>query len=629
MSFPIRAVLLTLVSLLPVACAAPSTHELAAQDAWLADVAWLADDERQGRDTGTPELFETAEYVAEAFERAGLQPLDGESFLQHFTVPGRRQLLDGNLLVAGETALRLRRDWIPLQTALRGSAEGPVVFAGYGISDPENGWDDYAGLDVEGKVALVLRGAPRADQPDSPWADGRPASEKRSFLSKTNAAFKAGAVALVVVNDPATHRPGSRADRVRDYQSLGGGGAPGASLPAAHVSAAAGERLFAEWGLDLGALQTELDARGAPDGFPIEGATLRLVVAAERTVIGTVNVLGWLPGNDPTVADEHVLIGAHMDHVGLGEVAGSRGGLAARGQIHNGADDNASGTAGLILAARALAARRHELRRGVVFAAWSGEEWGLLGSRHYAAEPPRPLAGLVAAINMDMIGRSGDGSVTVEGMGSAPGLTELVTAANAELPAPLQLKLSATASPNSDHASFHEKQVPVVNFFTGLHDDYHMPSDDLEKVDATHGAAISMLAANVAARLSGLSARPAFTPPPAARPVAGADPHAAAAPGDAPVIAYRVVLGTSPDMAYDREDGVRISGVRAGTPAEAAGLAAGDLITALDGRVIRNLQDYSVLLFSRRPGDVITLTIRRGESTLELQATLGGQPVDG
>ncbi|HZM00982.1 MAG TPA: M20/M25/M40 family metallo-hydrolase, partial [Planctomycetota bacterium] len=515
----------------------PGPDAVIPADVYLAHVTWMADDARKGRDTDSPELKQTAEWVGERFEEAGLEPLgaDGD-WQQPFSVAGQRRLLDGNALRLGDESLALRHEWIPLQTALGGAVEGEVVFAGYGISDPEGGYDDYAGLDVKGKLALVLRRGPDSRTEGSRYRQDGPGGTHMSFATKVNAAFRHGAVALLVVNGPADYEPGSRRDRTIRYGSLGVDGAT-ASLPAAQLSAQAALGVLAAAGLDLAAEQAEIDASGKPRSRPLPGLTAALTIAAEDEQIPTSNVLGLLRGSDPALAHEYVLVGAHMDHVGLGLNRGSRGGPEARGKIHNGADDNASGTAGVVEIARLLADDPGRLRRSIVFAAWSAEEWGLLGSRHYAEHPALPLADCVAVINMDMIGRSQDGYLAVEGVATSPGFKELVVDTERSLQLGFDLALADRASDNSDQASFFERDIPVLNFFTGLHDDYHMPSDDVEKINAQAGAQIATLAGRVAEALAAAEARPLFTrptPPPPG--VVAAAPHQEVAE----VVPYRV-----------------------------------------------------------------------------------------
>jgi hypothetical protein len=612
----------------------PAADARVSSEAYLADVAWLADDARQGRDTDSPELRLTAEWVSERFDEAGLLPLgDDGGWLQHFTVKGQRRLLDGNALRLGDEELELRRDWIPLQTAMSAAVEGDVVFAGYGISDPEGGYDDYAGLDAKDKLVLVLRRGPQSGVEGSRYNQNGPGGSHIGLATKVNAAFRHGAKGLLAVNGPRDFEPGSRADRVMRYGPLGED-ATTASLPSAQLSARSTLETLAAHGLDLAATQKAIDESLQPQSRPIAGLSAALTIAADEEQIDTVNVLGLLPGNDPSLADEYVLVGAHMDHVGLGMHAGSRGGPEARGQVHNGADDNASGTAGTIEAARLLGAHPEGLRRSIVFATWSGEEWGLLGSQHFVEHPALPLAHCVAVINMDMIGRSKNGYLSVEGVGTSPGFKDLVLDTEQQLGLGLDVALADRPADNSDQASFFVKDIPVLNFFTGLHDDYHMPSDDVDKINADAGANIATLAGRVAQKLAVADGRPVFTPlaPPQD---AVASAHAApGGPGASPPrdgaapVPYRVVLGTSPDMGYEKDDGVRISSVRPGTPAEKAGLLKGDRIVALDGVEIRTLQDYSTLLFSHKPGDQVVVSVVRGEQKLDLTATLEGKAGD-
>jgi len=629
-----RPLFAALVLLLVAACAAQD--RLVPADAYLADVTWLADDARQGRDTGSEGLAEASRWVIAQFEAAGLEPAgDDGGWEQRFEVKGNRRLLDGNQLVLGGRELRLASDWNPLQTAITGSAQAPVVFAGYGISDPEGGWDDYAGLDVTGRIVLVLRRGPRSEEAGTRYAEGEDARRHISFAAKINAAYRHGAAALLVVNVPAPARAGDEpeSDRPQRYMPLGLGDPEGgdlaASLPAASITAAAAQEALAGHGVDLLALRSDVDGAWRAGGRVLDGVEAALEVRSELQTIAAANVLGWLPGTDPALAGEHVVIGAHMDHVGLGEGRGGRGGREARGQVHNGADDNASGTAGLVGVARVLGARRGDLRRGVLFAAWSAEEKGLLGSVHYVKHPARPLDDLVAMINMDMIGRSKDGYVAIEGVGSSPVFRDLVVEAHDELHLGLDLHLADKPSNNSDQWPFFEAGVPVLAFFTGLHDDYHMPTDDADKINADAGARIASLAGQVVATLASAAQRPEFSRPGGGAAVAAAapaDPHAGGpGAGDQPVQAYGVVLGTSPDMTYQQEDGVKLASVREGTPAKRAGLRKGDLIVTFDGKPVKNLEDYSVLLFSHKPGDVVSIGVLRDGTTLVLQAKLEGK----
>jgi len=630
--------------LLPAVLAPPAADDLAFTpidaDRYLEHVTWLADDARGGRETGTPGLQATAEYVAAAFEEAGLEPAGDEgTYFQHFTVDGRKELGDLNRLLAGPLALELGTDWIPFYTADTGSAEGPLVFCGYGIRDEEAGYDDFAGVDVEDAIVVVLRKGPRASQEGSRYLDPQH-RRHMTFVSKINAAFRAGAAGVLVVNDPANHE--GEEDTLLAYRSIGRAG-PGASLPAGHLTARAGRRVLELAGHDLDALQRGIDETLEPASFTM-GVRARITIDAVRPEIDTVNVIGMLPGSDASLGDEHVVVGAHMDHVGVGG-RGSLAGESGQGEIHNGADDNASGTAAVIEIARRLA-ERGPRRRAVLFQTYSGEEWGLLGSRHYVEHPVLPIDDCVTMFNMDMIGRGTGGACEVSGVGTSPGFEELVVATHRQLGLDLDLSFGAGVTGNSDHAPFFAADVPILSMFTGLHDDYHRPSDDVELIEEDAAAGIASLVGALAARIADAPTRPAFTEPPSSE---GRGPRPAAAdeePGeetpDDPhgdgdgdqVVAYGVSFGSQPDMSYQKGDGVRLSGVREGSTAQRAGLRKGDRIVALgtveeDGgyelREIGNLEDYAVLLFAHEPGDRIALRVVRDGETFEVQATLEGR----
>jgi len=619
-------------------------------------VAWLADDARAGRGTGSEGLEATAEYITERFQAFGLEPggADG-GYLQPFEAAGSRALGEGNSLTVGGTELALEQDWIPFASTVTSTAEGTLVFAGYGIQDIEGDYDDYAGLDVSGKVVLVLRRGPGAslegdDEGERNEDEGSgheeptvsryldPAGKARrliDFTSKINTAFKAGAAAVIVVNDPATYPPGSEEDVPLSYGSTRSGGVS-ASLPAVHMSAGAAMSVLEPLGVDLAELQTRIDERMAPSSFDpgvhggdLEAWKVRVEVVAERESVATYNVVGILrgardvggvddPSHDPD-AEPHLLVGAHMDHLGDGQTSsGSLAGDAGRGKIHNGADDNASGTAGLIELARVLGAREDPLPHSVVFVAFGAEEWGLLGSRHYVEHPVLPLSELYAMVNMDMIGRSADGFLSVEGLGTSPVLEEIVTTSHERIGSPFdRLALSDNVPPNSDQAPFAENGIPILAFFTGLHDDYHRPSDDVEDVDSEAGARIASLAGECLVALASLDEKPEFTAP-------EASPHGGTAKPEEgrEVKGYSIWFGSVPDMTYTKDDGVRISDTRESSPARKAGLVKGDVIVSFEGQTVRNLEDYAVLLFSRRPGETITVGVLRDGELIELEATL-------
>jgi Iap family predicted aminopeptidase len=313
----------------------------------------------------------------------------------------------------------------------------------------------------------------------------------------------------------------------------------------------------------------------------------------------TANVVGLLEGNDPVLRDEVILIGAHYDHLGLG----GEHSLAPDkiGEVHNGADDNASGVAGLLELAQALAAVRSSLRRSILFIAFSAEELGLLGSNHYVKHPILPLERTVAMLNFDMIGRLRESGVIVYGVGTSPFWASALQRANEAIR--LNLRIRDDGVGPSDHTSFYLRGIPVLHFFTGVHEDYHKPSDDAEKITAEGTERIISLAYALVRELDRQPTRPAFVRVREER-------REAVASG------FRVYIGTIPDYA-ESTDGVKIAGVRPGSPAEKAGLQVGDVILRVGSREIRNVYDYTYALQELKAGEEVEILVsRRGERLL-------------
>ena len=619
-----RALLVVLFGLL-AACS--STTERPEAQRFSDHVAWLAADAREGRQTGTKGLDQAGDYMAEWFGRHGFKPAgDDGGWRQSFHAQGSNVLADGNQLYIGRESLEIETEWVPFASSAGGSVEGPVVFAGYGITTSEGderSWNDYEGIDVKGAVVVLLRRAPLGPgQPEGTgwWLAGT-GQRYATTSGKINFAYKNGAAGVVIVNDPRGHGEGGAADVPIPYGQ--GGAAAVSSIPAISMTFAAAQRAFGD-AIDFDYEQAMLDHGNKPHSHPVEGRSLAVTIVAEREEVETFNVVARLEGSDPELAHEYVLVGAHVDHLGWGRKSGSMGGPEAAGKIHNGADDNASGCAGLLEIARWLGSREVAPKRSVVLVAFGAEEWGLLGSRHWVKSPTLPLKDCVGMVNMDMIGRSGTGRVEVGGVGTADEFEALLDGAAADVGQPLELVRSSGVTGNSDHAPFVEERIPTLTFFTGLHDDYHKPSDDPLTIDADHGASIAALAGLVARSLADMPTRPLFTEPkssPSAK--ATAEPH-----DGQEVVGYGVSFGSQPDMTYEGDDGVRISGVRGGSPADVCGVQAGDVIIAVDGTPVRNLEDYAVLLFSHRPGDEIVVTVRRGDEELDLTAVLEGRRGD-
>ncbi len=586
-----------------------------------ADVRWLADDAREGRGAGTQGLDAAAAWLADEFRAAGLAPGgDAGGYLQRFEMPVsirvvRESLQAGRTAAsktrsetkpsearapAGTEAFAPQRDFAALLSSADASVRGPLVFAGYGISAPERGYDDWADLDTRGGVALVLEDRPGGDQ--GPFA-GVHANVYLSRAHKIANARHHGAAAVLLA--PSTDDQGV-APMLEAGQPSANPSQQSSGIPVLSLSRRAAERLMAlAGGSSLAERQREIDAALRPASQPLPGVEVGLEVRIERRMGSAANVVGILEGADPELRREALAIGAHYDHLGRGEFGSLA--PARRGEVHNGADDNASGTAGVLELARALAGGERP-RRSVVFAAFAGEESGLFGSRAYVERPPVPLADTVAMLNLDMVGRLRDGNLVVFGTGSSPEFPALVGRALRGLP--LEASFTDDGFAPSDQTSFYARDVPVLMFFTGAHPHYHTPDDDAENVDAEGEALVLAVAARVARAILDADGRPELI---AANSLAPA--------GEGP--GYGPYLGTVPSFGGPAGPGVLLQGVAPGSPAEQAGIRAGDRIIAFDGASIANLEEYAARLFAARPGQEVRIGLRRDGRDLEVVAKLG------
>jgi peptidase M28-like protein/PDZ domain-containing protein/PA domain-containing protein len=548
---PARALVLALLTLLASITTAPASSLVPPPAAWLlAEATALTAPEMEGRRSGTPGGDHAARHLADAMTRFGLRPAgDGGTFLQSFVVSVGTRLADPNALepATGSQHFALGRDWMPHGGSPRADISAEVVAAGHGIVVPEQGHDDYAGVDVSGRIVLVVAGAPAG-------RDGLVTSR----LDKLIAARQRGAAAVLVAEDAL---PGVTAT------------ATAAGIPSASVTRATGQALTAR-----------------------PGVHVRLQITLGRDERRAANVVGILPGRDPALAGETIVIGAHYDH--LGRVAGA---------VHHGADDNASGTAVVLGLARAFAAAGGAPRT-LVFALFAGEELGLLGSRHYVSHPRVPLSRTVAMLNLDMVGRLENDRLHAGGVDTGSTLRTLVAeAAHAE-----GLNLSAHGGPwaPSDHLRFYGVGTPVLFFHTGRHRDYHQPSDTADKLNADGMARIAAMAARVVARLGdGPPPRYVSVPPPQ---------RGSSALGTA-------FFGVMAD-GHGEGDGLRVMGVVPGSAAERAGVAEGDVIVRFAGIPVAAFDEFQRAVRARRPGDrVSVLYLRNGEAHVGEEA-LGARP---
>ena len=571
-------------------------------------VEFLASDALEGRMTGSPGAKRAAEYIAERLQGLGLAPVGADGFFHgfHFTA-GMAPIAAKTSLATADRTFEDETNFRPLSFSADGEVEGEVVFAGYGLAVPGGlgeGYDSFANLDLTDKIALVLRYAPEAVEPQRRQVLNRYAGLRYKALL----ARERGAKAVLVATGPNSPGAGALAPMRFDNSMADSG------ILAMSVDMAVAEHLFAAAGKDLATVQANLDKEmpHAEGGFPL-GVTATVSVGVERVKKPDRNVVALLPATPPPegappAPNEYVLVGAHYDHIGRGAV-GSLADKDEQGEIHNGADDNASGTA-VVLRLAELLAKREVRRRGVVFAFWSGEELGLVGSSRFVANPAVPLADIAAYVNFDMVGRLRDNQLIVQGVGSSSVWRRLLERRN--IPAGFQLTLQDDPYLPTDSTAFYPKNVPVLSFFTGSHTDYNRPTDDADTLNYHGMARIARLAAAVVGDLASLDSRPDYVT---------VERGAAGQGGRDSLRAY---LGTIPDYATEG-GGVRLSGVRGGGPADLAGLRGGDVIVEFAGQTIANIYDYTYALDAVRIGEPVDVVVLRDGERMAFRVTPKGR----
>ena len=548
------------------------------------DVHYLAGPALAGRGTGDPGARLAVEYIRNRFQSLGLRPtgdIVGENpktfvqtYFQRFEAKVGAKA-DAPALVFGKAGSKpAGGKRVVADGSASGTAEGAAVFVGYGITAPAAAWDDYAGKDIEGKIAVILAGAPRASKTVDKLKALRDFGSAR-YKIRTAREHKAAGVILVEGGDALPAAP-------QDPSSMG--------LPAIVIPRATAKE---KWTSVDFKTDKVWDAEAPAKPRDLGKSLVSITTKIDPVTADAWNVLGALPARkDSKLASEWIVVGAHYDHLGLGNQYSRAPG---KREPHFGADDNASGTAMMLEVARRLAQLPERPLRNVLFAAWGAEEIGLVGSRWFIDHPTVPLANVNAMINADMVGRLRERQLLVDGAATAEGWSGLVKRAAEGLR--LQVTFGAEGYGASDHASFTSAKIPVAFLFTGVHDDYHMPSDTADKLNIEGISTISVLAARLARSVADQDARMAFVEPPS-------DPHRMGRGG------FKVSLGTLPDYAYQGK-GLRLTGVRPDSPAARAGLGAGDVIVKVDKHVITNIHDYMFALGELEPGREAAVEVER------------------
>lgn len=600
-----------------------TSKDIRAEDLRL-HVEYLASDALEGRLTGTRGEQLATEYVAGAMEQAGLQPFGEDGWFEPFEFTAGVALGPGNVLTlqgAGDGSdAKVEADWRPLSFSETGPVEAAgVVFAGYGIETPESAtaaggdklapYSSYAHLDVEGKWVIVLRYLPEGISKERRNELARYASLRHKALT----ARQKGARGLIVVSGPNSKVTDQLVPLAFDASLASSG------LAAISVTDALADRLLKSAGKTVKELQDQLDTGELMGGLPCEGVLIAADIDIQQEKKTGRNVLGVLPAREkPDFHIPPLLVGAHVDHLG------SKGGSSSRAkgdelnQIHHGADDNASGTAGLLEIAQWLAEQKRagkvQLARDVIFAAWSGEELGLLGSNHFVSSLAKMIKGdssarlegmMAACLNMDMIGRFNK-TLVLQGVGSSPIWPGEIEKRNAPIGLPLTLQKDAHLP--TDSTSFYLRGIPILNAFTGAHEDYHMPSDTADKLDYDKAADIARLMGLIARSIASSHELPPYEAMEAPR-------------NEGSRGGLRAYLGTIPDYAQGDIVGVKLSGVSPVGPAAKAGIKAGDIIIKLAGQEVKNIYDYTYLMGDLKIGEETEIIVQREGREVPLKIT--------
>lgn len=550
------------------------------------DVYFLASDSLKGRKPGTKEGDVAAAYIRDQFKASGLK-LICENGFQYFEIVQDVSAGDHNSLRFEGFQGTLNKDFMPVAYSSDGNVSGNVVFAGYGFDIDQDSlkWKDYEGTEVKGKWVMILRGDPELDNNDSKFI---PFTEIRG---KILVAKDHGAAGVLVVTPVAVDKD----DKLIGLHSENNDVTSG--IPVINIKRDVADRILASSGFKVDSLEKILNKTRKPKTM-----ILPLTVTASSEVIQkkarTENVVGMLEGNDPILKNEYIVIGGHYDHLGFGG-PGSGSRMPDTVAIHNGADDNASGTAMVIELAGKLASVKDKLKRSIIFISFSGEEMGLLGSKYFTDHCPVDMKKIKAMFNYDMVGRydKEKKSISISGTGTSLEGDSIIKLYEKKLP------FEVTHSPDgygpSDHASFYASSIPVFYFTTGSHTDYHTPFDDADKLDYATEKVIGDFSYNIIMNVDNLPKALTFHESGKKQGYGRSGRR------------MKVTLGIMPDFAGTEKKGLRVDGVTKDGPADKGGMLKGDIIISINGMTVGNIYEYMSRLGKLKQGQTISVEVLR------------------
>ncbi|MFC2084457.1 M28 family peptidase [Bacteroidota bacterium] len=555
-------------------------------------VEYLASDELEGRKPGSEGIKKAAAYIKNQLDKLQLNPIDGK-YLQTFEIVTDIKAGENNKLEFNGFVGKMGEDFTPLAISETAELKSKVVFVGYGFDIDEDSlkWNDYKDVDVRDKWVMILRGSPATDSHDDPYQNY--SSLRKKILSARDK--KAGGVIFVSGTDF------DNEDILLNI-SYSSRETP-AGLPAIHLKRNVADKLLSDYDASIEELEVLYKEEKIPYSVELE-IELYCYTDIEKIKAKTSNVTAILEGNDPLLKDEYIFIGAHYDHLGYGgKGSGSRSPDTVA--IHNGADDNASGTSAIIEIMERLALNRDNIKRSVIFMAFSAEEMGLLGSKYFTNNPFVELNKIKFMVNLDMVGRLNQDTknLTIGGTGTAIGLEDIIK--NYSDKSGLNVKLNSEGYGPSDHAAFYAKDIPVAFVFTGLHEDYHLPEDDAHLLNYEGQKEVADLIYNITFEIANLSEALAYQ-------------EAGPKEPKQTYKRFKVTLGIMPDVASTDIKGLRADAVIEGRPAYRAGMKKGDIIVAMEGKEVNDIYDYMNRLSEFKPGQRISVDVIRGNEKVIL-----------
>lgn len=591
----IRQLLISAVSLLAVLplsfLNAQTSPDISAKDLEK-HISYLASDELSGRYPGTEGSQKAAEYIRTQFQNAGLKLLGNNGF-QEFEQVVNVSAGENNTLKINNIEFKQGMDFAPFPFSSNATLNAPVVFAGYGfdINTDSLKWNDYEGIDVSSKWVIIFRADPEYEKQESHFINYGDARDK-VILAKDK-----GAAGVLFVSGKKFNADDELVSMYFDKtQSTAG-------IPVIHIKRTVADELLKADHLQIDSLESKLISTMTPFSFALKTKADATTEVLQQKVIAK-NVVGMLEGSDPVLKNTYVVVGAHYDHLGMGG-PGSGSRFLDSMAVHNGADDNASGVAGVLELAAWFGAQKSNLR-SIIFVTFDCEELGLLGSRYFTDHPVIDLKNVMAMVNFDMIGRLKDDSpaIMIGGTGTSTESEQILGSLNT---GEIKMNFSPEGYGASDHAAFYSDNIPVFFFSTGAHEDYHTPDDDWQKINYKGEEEVVKIGDQLVTYLVNRQEPLTFQE-------AGPKEQQGGRAG----YRFKVTLGIMPDFTSTSTDGLGVGGVKKDGPAFKAGMLKGDVITAMDGMPVHDIYEYMNRLKKLQPGQRISVDVLRNNEKVVL-----------